>query len=57
LRIIELDPAWPPIASRSITIVSRPSEVAYTAAANPAGPAPMIATSTSGKPVNEVAMP
>jgi hypothetical protein len=37
--------ACPPGTSRSKTIVARPSEAAYTAAASPAGPAPMIATS------------
>ena len=38
-------PAWPPMASRSTTTVSRPSEAAYMAAARPAGPAPITARS------------
>src|SRR5204863_123542 len=33
-------PAWPPGASLSTTIVRRPSEAPYTAAARPAGPPP-----------------
>ena len=33
--------AWPPGASRSITAVRRPSDAPYTAAARPAGPAPI----------------
>ena len=40
-------PACPPIAWRSMTSVSRPSEAAYTAAARPAGPPPTITTSNS----------
>ena len=40
-------PAWPPGASRSITIVRRPSDAPYTAAASPAGPAPTITVSYS----------
>src|SRR6266542_1677775 len=40
-----LAPAWPPMTSRSTTIVSSPSEAAHTAAARPAGPAPAIARS------------
>lgn len=47
MRIIELVPAWPPTASASITTVLRPSDEPYTAAANPAGPAPTTATSTT----------
>ncbi len=49
-------PAWPPGASRSITIVRRPSDAPYTAAASPAGPAPTMtvsysaATGSVGKP-------
>ena len=40
-------PACPPGASRSITIVRRPSDAPYTAAARPAGPAPTITVSYS----------
>ena len=40
-----LDPAWPPIDSRSTTRALSPSEDAYTAAASPAGPAPTTTTS------------
>ena len=40
-------PAWPPGASRSITIVRSPSDAPYTAAARPAGPAPTITVSYS----------
>ncbi len=43
----ELEPAWPPIESRSTTSVSSPSDDAYTAAPSPAGPAPTTATSKS----------
>ena len=41
----ELDPAWPPGASRSIITVASPSLAPYTAAASPAGPAPTTARS------------
>ena len=40
-------PAWPPGASRSTSSVRNPSDAPYTAAASPAGPAPMMATSYS----------
>ena len=40
-------PAWPPGASRSTTIVLRPSDAPYTAAAIPAGPPPTITVSYS----------
>ena len=40
-------PAWPPGASRSMTIVRRPSEAPYTAAARPDGPAPTTTVSYS----------
>ena len=50
----ELDPAWPPIDSRSITSVRRPSEEAYTAAASPDGPAPTTVTSNSREPCRRV---
>ena len=43
--IMEVWEAWPPGTSRSITTVESPSEAAYTAAASPAGPAPMTARS------------
>ena len=43
--ILEVCPAWPPGTSRSSTIVERPSDAAYTAAARPAGPAPTITMS------------
>src|SRR6058998_281682 len=43
--ILDDDPAWPPGPSRSRTTVETPSEAAYTAAASPAGPAPIIARS------------
>ncbi len=42
---MELVAAWPPMASRSTTSVDSPSEPPYTAAASPAGPAPMIVRS------------
>ena len=38
-------PAWPPGASRSTTIVLRPSEAPYTAAARPEAPAPTTTVS------------
>src|ERR1700730_12553254 len=41
----ELVPAWPPGAKVSTMRTSRPLEAAYTAAARPAGPAPLISTS------------
>jgi hypothetical protein len=47
LRIIELVPAWPPIASASMVTVLRPSEAPYTDAARPAGPAPTTTRSTT----------
>ena len=40
-----LRPAWPPGPERSSTTVFSPSEAAYTAAARPAGPAPMTTRS------------
>ena len=40
-------PAWPPGASRSMTMVRRPSEAPYTAAARPDGPAPTTTVSYS----------
>jgi hypothetical protein len=45
--ILDVCPAWPPGTSRSSTIVERPSDAAYTAAARPAGPAPTITMSYS----------
>ena len=39
--------AWPPTAIASKTIVSRPSDARYTAAAKPAGPAPTMSRSQS----------
>jgi hypothetical protein len=42
VRIEALGPAWPPTTRGSVRI---PSEAAYTAAARPAGPAPMMASS------------
>ena len=41
----EVLPACPPGPTASMTIVSSPSEAAYTAAARPAGPAPTTTTS------------
>jgi hypothetical protein len=57
LRIFELDAACPPIDSRSMTTVLSPSEDAYTAAASPAGPAPITATSNSRRPWSSVSTP
>ncbi len=38
-------PACPPKARESSTITDNPSDAAYTAVANPAGPAPTMAMS------------
>jgi hypothetical protein len=45
----ELVPAWPPGIDASTTVVDRPSEAPYTAAASPAGPPPTIARSQLGE--------
>ena len=41
----ELVPAWPPVASRSMSTVLSPSDAPYTAAASPAGPPPITTRS------------
>ena len=45
VRIIEVVPACPPVASGSSRAVPSPSEALYMAAASPAGPAPTTVTS------------
>ena len=46
---MDVVPAWPPGATASMTTVRRPSDAALTAAASPAGPAPTIVRSYSGR--------
>ena len=52
-----LVPACPPVASRSSTMTSRPSEAAYTAAASPDGPAPTTIRSCTSAGSNAMSRP